>query len=250
MSFWDNLEDKPMLIGAHRGARSLRAENTMGAFEEAIGKSDFIELDVGFSKDGVPIIIHDDTLERTSNVKEVDGFSKPYNVVDYDYDELLKLDFGSWFKEKDKQHIPTLKEVLKFLKKHNFPVNVEIKDMSNTSFDKVAVKKVIEIIKELEMEELVLLSSFNHEYLKEAYALEPNIKRAALQEESHPKDLVNYLNKLHVKMYHPELSLVDENLVNELSEAGIFINVFTVNESEDKDKMYSFGVKSIFTDIL
>ena len=64
MSFWDNFGDKKNLVAAHRGARSLKPENTMSAFKEALDKSDYIELDVGFSKDGVAIIIHDCVVER------------------------------------------------------------------------------------------------------------------------------------------------------------------------------------------
>ncbi|WP_458699528.1 glycerophosphodiester phosphodiesterase [Sulfurospirillum sp. 1307] len=250
MSFWDNLDDKAMLIGAHRGARSLKAENTMGAFRDAIGKSDFIELDVGFSKDGVAVVIHDDTLERTSNVKEVDGFYPPYNVVDYDYDELLKLDMGSWFNKDDKEHLPTLKEVLELLKQENFPVNIEIKDLSKTPFDKVAVKKVIELVKELEMDDLVLISSFNHKYLQEAKELAPNIKRAALQEKEHPENLVEYLRELDVDMYNPDIQLVNEELIKLLDEAKIFVNVFTIKDKKEREKMNALGVKSIFSDIL
>ena len=250
MSFWDNFGDKKNLVAAHRGARSLKPENTMSAFKEALDKSDYIELDVGFSKDGVAIIIHDDTLKRTSNVKEFSEFKKPYNVVDYTYEELKKLDFGSWFKGVKSEKISTLHEVLIFLKSHNFPVNVELKDMKGTAFDEIITTRVIEIIKETKMEKLVLLSSFNHSYLEEAYKIAPNITRAALQEKKHPNNLLKYLESLHVKSYNPALDIADLNLVKELSEAGIFVNIFTVNEEKDKIALFKNGAKSIFTDIL
>lgn len=270
MSFFDNFNGKKNIIAAHRGARSLRAENTMSAFKEAIKKkSDFIELDVGFSKDGVAVIIHDDTLERTSNVKKFCEFKNPYRVVDYTYKDLLKLDFSSWFIKDDPfgtikkgivsknilqaipvQKISTLREVLIFFKEQNFPVNVEIKDMGGTEFDKTAVEKIIEIIKNTGMDRLVLLSSFNHQYMREAYKSAPAISRAALQETGHHENLVEYLKELNVQGYNPDFKIADKDTIAELNQAGFFVNIFTVNNKKDKKESFERGAKSIFTDFL
>ena len=268
MGFWDTF-DKDRLIAAHRGFRSIRAENTMAAFEASIGRCDFVELDVGFSRDGIPIIIHDDSLKRTSNVAEMEGFLTPYAVVDYSYAELLRLDFSSWFSQKDPfgtiasggvdktelealpvQRIVTLAEVLSFFKQHQMPVNVEIKDMRGTAFDAVATQTVVAIIRETDMEAEVLLSSFNHTYLAEAKALAPHISRAALQEHAHPEDLLMYLKDLGVDCYHCHLKIVTQSLVRELKDASITVNVYTVNTPEEKEQMFSWGVKSVFTDFL
>lgn len=269
MGFWENFKKDKKLIVAHRGARSVRAENTMSAFKEAIKKSDYIELDVGFTKDGVAVIIHDDTLERTSNVKEFSEFKKPYKVIDYTYKQLQKLDFGSWFLEQDpfgtikngrvtveelkalkKQRILSLDKALRFLKKHNFPVNIEIKDASKTPFDKTAVKTIVDIIEENTMANHVLLSSFNHKYLRQAHKLNANIDIAALQENEHPKDLVKRLKRLRVRSYHPSFDIADTDLIKNLSNAGIFVNIFTVNDAENKQNLFNNGAKSIFTDVL
>jgi len=269
MGFWENFKKDKKLIVAHRGARSIRAENTMSAFKEAIKKSDYIELDVGFTKDGVAVIIHDDTLERTSNVKEFSEFKKPYKVIDYTYKQLQKLDFGEWFLKEDpfgtikngrvnveelkalkKQRILTLDKVLRFLKKHNFPVNVEIKDASKTPFDKTAVKTIVDIIEDNTMVNYVLLSSFNHKYLRQAHKLNSNIDIAALQESEHPKDLVKRLKRLRVRSYHPSFDIADTDLIQNLSNAGIFVNIFTVNDEKDKQNLFNNGAKSIFTDVL
>ncbi len=269
MSFWENFEKSKKLIIGHRGARSIRPENTMSAFRAAIGRCDFIELDVGFTKDGVPVVIHDSTLERTSNVKDFPEFKKPYKVIDYTYKQILKLDFGSWFLRDDPfetikdgivkkedlealktQRIPTLKEVLKFLKKNNFPVNIEIKDASRTPYDQTAVKKVIEIIEETVMINLVLLSSFKHKYLKEAHKLNPNIDTAVLTGKSHPRNLVESLKRLHVRSYNPSLKITNPDLIKNLNNAGIFVNIFTVNDKNETNKLFKEGAKSVFTDFL
>lgn len=269
MGFWENFDKDKKLIVAHRGARSIRPENTMSAFKEAIKNSDFIELDVAFTKDGVPVILHDNTLERTSNVREFKEFKKPYRLKDYTYKQLLKLDFGSWFIRDDPfkmiekgivkieelkalktQRILTLDQVLKFLKKHNFPVNIEIKDVSRTPYDKTAVKTIIDIVEKNVMVNLVLLSSFNHKYLRQAFKINPNIDTAALEENDHPKDLLKYLKRLRVRSYNLSLKIAHPELIKDLSGAGIFVNVFTVNDKEERQKLFNEGSKAVFTDVL
>lgn len=257
------------LVAAHRGYRAVRAENTLSAFEASIGHCDFVELDVGFSSDGVPVIIHDDTLTRTSNAEHLAHFRSPYLITSYSYAELIELDFSSWFLESDPfgtlakserlrtelkvlppQKIPTLHEALFFLKKQHTPVNVEIKDMRGTVMDAYAVSKTLEVIHTLGMEEAVLLSSFNHAYLKEAKVASPEVMRAALQEDRHPEDLLAYLAALDVSCYHVDKEIADEALVQRLNEAGIIVNVFTVNDPSEMERLYSWGVKGVFTDYL
>lgn len=269
MGFWENFKKDKKLIVAHRGARSIRPENTMAAFKEAIKKSDFIELDVGLTKDGVAVVIHDDTLERTSNVKDFPEFKKPYRVIDYTYKQLSKLDFGSWFINEDPfetikndvvkiedlkslkiQRIPTLNKVLKFLHKHKYPVNVEIKDLSRTKFNKSVVKTIVDIIEDNVMVNYVLVSSFNHRYLRQVHRHNTSIDIAALQENEHPKDLVKHLKRLRVRSYHPEFKIADTDLIQNLNNAGIFTNIFTVNEEDDIEKLFNAGAKSVFTDKL
>ncbi len=268
MGFWDRFSEDT-LIAAHRGYRAVRAENTLSAFEASLGKCDFIELDVGFSKDGIPVIIHDDTLERTSDAAQRGGFAPPYTVIDYPYTALQELDFSSWFTTKDPfgtiasgsvdrgvlaalpiQHILTLAEALSFCKQHQLPVNVEIKDMSDTPFDTLAVPKTLAVIEELGMEAEVLLSSFNHDYIAQVGLLSPCIERAILQEHAHPENLIIYLAERGVQCYHSDIKIVTEALVRELTEEGIIVNVYTVNTPEEKARMFSYGVKSVFTDFL
>ena len=266
MAFYDNFKNKTNLIAAHRGFRANRPENTLCAFEEAMGKCDFIELDVGFSKDGVAVIIHDDSCKRTSDVEEYIDYQYRFNVCDLTYQELSKLDFGSWFIEKDPyssikneivakeditpQTIPTLEEVLNLCKKHKMPINVEIKDLSKTKFSKTAVKDVIQIILDTKMQDFVLISSFNHKYLKEAKRLAPFIQRAALQEKVHPTNLIKYLKKLDVVAYNCKDEIVNEEVISLLRPEDIYLNVFTVNSESRKTELFDSGINAIFTDYL
>lgn len=266
MAFYDNFKNKTNLIAAHRGFRANRPENTLSAFEAAMGKCDFIELDVGFSKDGVAVIIHDDSCKRTSDVAEYIDYQYRFNVCELTYEELSKLDFGSWYIDEDPyssiknaivskeditpQNIPTLEEVLKLCKKHNMPVNVEIKDLTKTKFNKTAVKDVVQLVLDANMQDFVLISSFNHKYLKEAKRLAPFIQRAALQEKIHPTNLVKYLKKLDVVAYNCQDEIVNDEVISLLKPEDIFLNVYTVNSEKRKTELFESGINAIFTDCL
>ena len=245
------LFNKPNLIGAHRGDRSQKPENTLSALRSAIGKCDFIEIDVQLTKDLVPVIIHDDTLGRTSNVTEIDRFAdrSPWRVSEFTLEELQILDFGTWFNHKC-EPILTLEKALSYAKEKNLFLNVEIKDISDTFADEIVVKIIIDMIKITQTEHLVLLSSFNHKYLSMCKKISNDIPTAALQVYTHPNDLINYLNSLQVNAYHPEDRITDQRTVSELKEAGFFINVFTVNDAKRKEKLFEWGVNGVFTDSL
>jgi len=110
---------------AHRGGAAYAPENTMAAFMNGFElKADFIELDVAMTKDGVLIVIHDDTVDRTTN-----GTGK---VVDLTYDYIRTLDAGSWFSpEFAGEHVPTLGEVLDAFR-GKIGILIEIKDQRFT----------------------------------------------------------------------------------------------------------------------
>ena len=130
------------------------------------------------SKDGEIVVIHDDTLIRTSNAREYFPDREPWSVHSFTLAELKSLDFGSWFTKEDPFHqiaegkvtlqeinsmkglqIPTLQEALSFTKENNWRVNIEIKDLSGLPGDAVIVEKVVGLIKEYEMTYDVLISS-------------------------------------------------------------------------------------------
>lgn len=113
----------PIMVIAHRGFSGQAPENTLASFQKAVELgSDMIELDVRFSKDGQVVVIHDDTIDRTTN-----GRGK---VADYTLKELKQFDAGSWFAPQfSGERIPTLKEVLELVK-GKVLVNIEIKDES------------------------------------------------------------------------------------------------------------------------
>lgn len=257
-------------IAAHRGYRACYPENTLCAFEAALGRCDFIELDVRFSSDGVPVVFHDPNLQRTSNASEFENSLQSLRICDWSLRELRQLDAGSWFLASDpfgtlasgladrenlKQCMPepilSLTELMEWVRRKNIPVNLEMKDSSYSGRKRSPVEVVLDILGKTSTEDLVLMSSFNHEYLREWWHLCPKIPTAALVGDSHPADdLVSYLHRIGASAYHCSEALVDGNLVETLSRSGIKTGVYTVNDRQRMQKLFKLGVYAVFTDFL
>ena len=100
MSLFEHLS--PTLNIAHRGASSLAPENTLAAARKALDLgADMWELDVQMTADGELVILHDNTLKRTSNVETIFPVRRPWRVHQFNLNEIRQLDFGSWFEEQD-----------------------------------------------------------------------------------------------------------------------------------------------------
>ncbi len=253
MKFLELMREKS-LVAAHRGARYIAPENTFLALSKSVGKCDFIEIDVQLSKDGAVIVMHDDTLQRTTDVTKIDIFKNrsPYRVSDFTYDELLMLDYGSWFYENDVHMEPllTLKRALEFIKENKMFINIEIKDIYKSFEDKIVVDAVIKEIEDAGVQERVLLSSFRHEYLKEAKQMIPSIPAAALFEGKIPNNIIGCLRELQVEACHLDNDSVEEKKIKVLREAGFFVGVYTVNDSKRAKELFDMGVSYIFSDSL
>lgn len=252
------------MIGAHRGFRAIRPENTLCAFEASLGCCHYIELDVQMSRDGVPVVHHDDTLGRTCTADS----KVPGRVDTWDLAQLRQLDFGSWFVDSDPfntiktnkvsraelhpllpQRIMTLEELLQWRNRVGVAINIELKNQAPSSrSDKAIVDRVLQVIQEAGCEQQVLLSSFRHDYLKEAKAKMPALLTGALQEESHPENLIEYLRELEVCAYHPESSITNREVIEGLRHHGFGVNVYTVNDPDAQSQLFQAGVSSIITD--
>ncbi len=252
---------------AHRGARSLAPENTLAAARKAyeIG-ADLWELDVAVTADGELALLHDDTLERTSDAAQVFPDRRPWPIKDFTLAELRRLDFGSWFNHTDPfgqvaagavsareqlsyagEKIPTLLEALEFTRQQGWQVNVEIKDASGTPGNAFVVEKTVASIRELKMESRVMISSFNHTYVQKVRELEPLIKTAALVNH-HVADPAALLRRLGAQGFNPDIGHIDLEQVTRLVKAGYEVNVWTVNEPWSMRRMAQAGVTGVITD--
>jgi len=260
---------KRTLVIAHRGARSLAPENTIAAAKKALDlHADLWELDVALTSDHELVVVHDDTLDRTCNVIKLFPGRVPWHVWDFTLEEIKTLDCGSWYNETDPfkqikagnvtqdeidsyigEPMPTLREALEFTLENKWRVNVELKDQPDDLFGNILVEKTVNLISELGMDsnEQVVISSFNHEYLKKVHSLNANIPIQALTNEK-IKDLSEYLTALGTDTCNPKLGVWSPAEMEKLGQEGIKFNIYTVNDEDDMKQLINANVYGIFTD--
>ncbi|EJG00721.1 glycerophosphodiester phosphodiesterase [Flavobacterium sp. F52] len=220
-----------MLKIAHRGAKAYEPENTLQAFQKALDlNSDGIELDVHLSSDGYLIVIHDETIDRTTNGKGL--------VNDFTLAELKS------FLIDGKYQIPTLNEVFDLVNKKCF-VNIELKGLETAP-------KVVSLIEEYISEkdwkyEHFIISSFDWNMLEETSNLNPNISIGVLTEENIDTALA-FAEKIKAKAIHPDFQLLNAENVHQMQEKGFLVLPWTVNSEEDIQKVKSYQVNGIISD--
>lgn len=226
-------------IIAHRGASAVCPENTMIAFERALELgATGIETDVQMSADGRLVLIHDETLQRTAGTT---GW-----VKDCTYEKLRTLDAGSWFHTNFAgESIPSLEMLLNLVQGKRILLNLELKN--GIVPYKGMEEKVIQIIQEWNMEQQVVLSSFNHASLVKCKRIAPDIRTALLYMEKlyRPHD---YAAKLEASGLHPyKLAVTKEEVAAALAQ-GMVTYPFTVNDPAEMKMMLDMGVQGIITD--
>jgi glycerophosphoryl diester phosphodiesterase len=232
-----------MRLIAHRGASAYAPENTISAFQKAIDMGlNAVEFDVQFTLDGKAVVTHDYNLERTSNGS---GYIK-----DFKLSQLRELDFGKWFDEKYiNEKIPTLEEVLSKVK-NNYFINIELKRDNNHKL--FFSKTIIETIEKFDIREKVLISSFDHNLLKDLYKTDNNLKIALLfpkEIERNFENLKEYIDRLEIKVsaINPHKDSLNEVSVKNIKKLGLKINSYTINEIDDYTRLKNLGVDAVFT---
>lgn len=225
-------------VWAHRGASAYAPENTLEAFELAWEMdADGVELDVQMSKDGELIVLHDETLDRTTDGR---GFAK-----DYTLEELKKLQAGGGKPHYEEVKIPTLREVLTLLKLSGMEVNIELK--TGVFFYPGIEEKVLRLVQELKMEDRIWYSSFNHASLRKIKEINPNARTGILYGDGW-LGVPEYAKRLGVDALHPALyNLQYPGFIREVRERELKLHVWTVNEKEYMDKLIENGIDAIIT---
>lgn len=221
---------------AHRGFSGKYPENTMLAFEKAIAEGvDGIELDVQLTKDGEVVIIHDETIDRTTNGK---GY-----VVEYTYEELSKFDASYIYTGKmGFNKIPTLREYFELVKDLDIVTNIELKTGIN-EYPGIE-EKVWDMIKEFGLQDRIIISSFNHFSVMRMKKLAPEMKYGFLSEDW-IIDAGKYTHSHGVQCYHPRFNNLIPEVIDELKSYGLEINTWTVNKEEDMRYLISHGIDAI-----
>lgn len=227
-------------IFAHRGANGQCPENTMSAFKQALKDgADGIELDVHLSKDGVPVIIHDETVDRTSNGN---GFVKDHTVA-----SLKQLNMGSWKSAQfQAETLPTLEEFLDWLASTSLLLNIELK---NNIFPYKGMEKlVLNLVMERGLLDRTIFSSFNHESLYKIHLLNTDAETAPLLTKPLMVPPWDYCREMGAKGIHPHFRQVSAQLVNELHSNHLAVRPYTVNMPHFMRLLIEWKADALITD--
>ncbi len=230
-------------VFAHRGAKAVAPENTLPAFAKAIELgADGVELDVQCSKDGVLVVMHNFTVDHTT-----DGRGR---VDDLNVAELTKLDAGSHFGSSFAGvGVPTLEEVLALVggKLH---LNIEVKSEDSMGGDEV--EPLVALIHSGNLYDQVIVSSFNPITLLKLRHTDPLVNLGLLYYGQH---LPAFFRELWLspimrpEAFHPHYRLIDEEYMTWASSVPAAVNTWTVNEPEEAKHLAALGVDTIITDV-
>ncbi|MEZ4614847.1 MAG: glycerophosphodiester phosphodiesterase family protein [Caldilineaceae bacterium] len=229
-------------IFAHRGAKAVAPENTLPAFAQALEMNVAgIELDVHCSKDGKLVVIHDESLARTTNGKG--------NVGDYSAAELAKLDAGSHFHPQFAGvGIPTLNEVFDLVGQRCL-VNVEVKTADPLGGDQV--EPLLAMIEDRGLYDQVIVSSFNPVSLIKVRYLNPKVRLGLL----YYLPLLPWLRNawftpiMQPEAVHPYSQLIDDEHMRWARSRHCAVNTWTVNEIDEAKRLAALGVDVIMSDV-
>lgn len=228
---------------AHRGATAYAPENTIAGFDLAVDmKADYIEIDLQRSKDGELVIIHDTTVDRTT-----DGTGK---VGDLTFEQLRSLDAGSWKAEQFAgEQIPTFEEILD---RYHGKVGILIELKAPELYPGIE-EQVAAALKERNLDkpqnEKIIIQSFNFESMKKMDQLLPKMPIGVLTS-SREHTTLEALHEFaqYADWFNPSYKIVTEELVNNVHALDMQIGSWTVRSQEAADFLFDMGVDAIITD--
>ena len=250
--FFTQFEERPLVM-AHRGGRALWPENTLYAFERAVGLCvDVLEMDIHTTADGVPVVMHDDTVDRTT-----DG-SGP--IHDFTLEELKGLDAGYDWSSDDGQTfpyrgqgitVPTLEEV--FAAFPDVPLNIEIKQEEPSM-----VAPFCQLIRDHDLADQVLVASFHQETIDEFRALCPEVATSTGTSETVTLFVLSRIfleatygapaETAQVPEYRSGLHVLAPRFIDAAHSRNLEVHAWTINDEDDMQRMIALGVDGIITD--
>lgn len=229
-----------MIIG-HRGAKALAPENTLAGIKKVMDFNvKWVEVDIQLSQDQIPVVFHDETLERCTNGSGL--------LAENSLSDLKKLDVSHPFSSEFKgETIPTLEELLVMCEVNNIGINLEIKIHHDQQMLPL-VKKIVEVILRLNFPlEQLIISSFSIAAVAEIKKQLPHVRRGLIMDKK-SENLPKAVSELELYSLHIDHQLLTETFTKSLKDLGIVLIVWTVNLKNDLDKYAKWGVDHIITD--
>jgi len=234
-------------VHAHRGGAGLAPENTLAAFRKALELGvDALEMDLHVTRDGVVVVIHDETLDRTT-----DGRGGVGNLT---LEEVRRTDAGGKFAPAFRgERIPTLREVIDLVKAkaaRRIRLDLELKFYpDHPGKPKDFEERVLEILRETGFVERVNVISFHHPSLTKVKALEPRIRTGLLAGgRQAPQDPVALVRRYQADYYSPSFHHITAEVVAALHQADIPIVPWTVNEAAEMRRIMALGIGTLAGD--
>jgi glycerophosphoryl diester phosphodiesterase len=228
-----------VLVIAHRGNSSVAPENTLPAFARAIEvKSDLVELDYHHSSDGVPVVIHDETVDRTTNAPELLGQQKVL-VADLSLAELHRLDAGEWFGEDFKGlKLPTLVESL-----------AAIQAGSTTLIERKAgdAQALIKLLEQEKLTERVVVQSFDWVFVAKCRELSPSLALCTLSGKAASDEQIKAAAATGADVIvwnHEKLTRQQIDLIHKLGKKAW---VYTVDNRQRATELMAAGIDGVIT---
>jgi glycerophosphoryl diester phosphodiesterase len=230
---------RPLLIG-HRGYPARFPENTLASFEGALQAGcDMIELDVTLTRDRRVIVIHDDTLDRTTNGKGP--------VRERTLEEIKRLDAGGWFDPRfSAERVPELSEVMR-LTAGRCLLNIEIKASAyEQNYPADAIEhQVVELVKASGVMDRVVISSFDPRLLERIAAMDAPPAVALISDHRVDKSVLEMLLAMKAISWHPRFKALSRDQVDSLHAAGLKVFPWTINTREEAEKVLALGVDGL-----
>jgi glycerophosphoryl diester phosphodiesterase len=231
---------KPPWIIAHRGCRAKYPENTLLSFQAALDAgATMIELDVRLSCDGKLVVMHDNTVDRTT-----DGHGQ---VNAHSLKELKQLDAGGWFNPVfTGQHVPELEEVLELVNGSAL-IDIEIKPQAyHPCHPAEAVEqRIVELVIRKKANEIVLISSFDKNILEQIASMENAPAIALISRNRAENSTLELCKRLNIFSWHPDLQILSQEQVLLMHAEDIRVFPFNVDTPQDFKRMFDMNVDGV-----
>jgi glycerophosphoryl diester phosphodiesterase len=228
-----------LLVIAHRGNSSVAPENSLPAFQSAIdAKADLVELDYFHASDGIPVVIHDEILDRTTNAEELLGKAKLL-IGDFASAELQRLDVGSWFDVKFKgTKLPTLIESLDLIQAHSVTL------IERKQGDAAALVKLLE---EKQLIEKVVVQAFDWEFVAACRRLSPKLALGTLSGKAASDEQIRAAGATGADLIvwqHEKIGKPQIDLIHQLGKKAW---AYTIDDNNHARRLIAAGIDGIIT---
>ncbi|MFN3285106.1 MAG: glycerophosphodiester phosphodiesterase [bacterium] len=222
-------------VCAHRGGAGLAPENTLAACRQVLQSGiRWLEVDVRYTADRVPVLVHDETVDRTT-----DGHGA---VRQFRFAQLRELDAGSWFSDAYRgERVPSVEELLELLTRYpEAGVYVEVKEQGEEG--KQLAQEVVDLADRWGLVDRVRLASFWAEPLLRAREVRPELRRVALQDASDPADPLEFVRLRQAQVWGPHHAAVTPPRLQALHGHGVGVYAWTVNDPDQAVRLWQAGL--------